>query len=1655
MAPKRKQYGRSADDAFEQGRPAQRARHASRSPSRARSQGARSAKAKVDEISPKIRIPMILHYLQDNDIDHTASWSSELEEIIAYLEYADELRRNGHKDFDENLQGDLFDCQVMISVHRNYEKRNRGKTPYSETKLPLAKHQSRLSWYDRLLPVSKKTAATKRISLIPREGARNSSPFHLIGGKNCDSQLYEMYFKTSGGQRLVQNLTILHRDESLLWQQAPTTKPNLAELENSVYEECVTSRDNLVKNSQFNSPSSQKDEDVSVEDAVRQRGWRRAALQQLLQLFDNQENRAVNTPWRRVALPTPVKQRKEVPFHTAARIRNRAEVDDGVKDVKIRGIGHSSEEPSPYVYWFNEYLEQSNVLSSFTRRNYMVTSWNKRAAVAIPPNFQGPYTFNGRNVYDDNWLKVGKECLVLRKNLERAAGRHEPGSRFLPTLIEDIEQGERGFAPSTSIRPRPQVDFDPAKGGTFLLLDEFDMAWLKFLMEPGSAPGLIKYSNKSPQDNLLILFDHRIQTLFNDTHQNMFWAKTKCADDYKGFPSYKSQMVPLTELLAIINRGGRKLGKEKGHRVWTASDLNDHDTNPPNTLYQFTLEEARFACIKLARQGRLFYEGPILEDVDDYVNSIEWDQDKQCRFYKTNDLNDWGCVGMHKTEIFPEHRIIWRHESEEALRDFNQAYKKLVLGIFERDEDENLPKGFVPESVYKVGTYPEGGFEAARQSPIWEDIVPIDVAAAQELGLTERTIQFFRNLAYRLGRTIRHYQQVQKRSAKSPGLPRKELKAVSAQWREMVGDVATAAQQAGYKPIRFTRLTDVIPRASPGNPAANSADLTAIFTTIRKGLINDSVQNNTQTYPSRPCYEKNDRGVVVKTFQRQNVWGWADKTIREHHSPYLRKRYFDVRRWPLNRQSEATQKIIRTRKDEDICLQSPLAWYRYGIRVGPNKGARGPCENTIIDVLPATQQLAASQLVEKFKQALVVSMRNSNVSLVDEWEFIINPPLRDPWRLLSAGDTLEPIVRPTSKYIPGPPVFPMGDTLLKQIQISQELESILDPQPQNLGAKLLGKVTGWFSPEPDRIPLLPDIDENRAPRSNPRKRRLPPAFLSEIEPEPKVAALTDPFNDRIPARPRHLHDMRGPSSRRARPARPGPWSTANLANSLDTPEEKENIRRERVEAVATLLRGKVIDQVQLAASASEEVPAPPVWKVKSKTQDARKPDEVPTVEIVKNEEGASATTKVNLDLPKSKAEEGYVWPASVRRPRYSIVQDDGREIVMIDQDELGGLERAVRVPPSQWPVAEVAPPNIIVRVNPATQAQPQTFRPLTNPLMNPLTNTSTKPPTQDSTWLDFAKKTQPTAPSISLTSKDPSRSSSTSRRPSGSTSGTTTTRVSTTGTSTTGGITTATRVSTTGTSITGGTSITPGIPTTGGTPITDGTPITGGTSMITPPTSKTSSRRGSQSGTSSQSRTNSVSQTATGSAETCQVPTGQTVDVSGVPATDNNGDERHIITRGWIALQNQTFPTGYQAVPTSGRANHCGIHAMVISLRRQLPTLPGTMDVTYERLLALGSDPRVQARLADIDPNFTKGFDVNANFTVDLLAAMLEGWGMKYNVRLHLGLIFPRRNQGLVGHYEREPPERRELHRLDPQCRPEYEGGEGRHDPRGSHRGGH
>lgn len=166
------------------------------------------------------------------------------------------------------------------------------------------------------------------------------------------------------------------------------------------------------------------------------------------------------------------------------------------------------------------------------------------------------------------------------------------------------------------------------------------------------------------------------------------------------------------------------------------------------------------------------------------------------------------------------------------------------------------------------------------------------------------------------------------------------------------------------------------------------------------------------------------------------------------------------------------------------------------------------------------------------------------------------------------------------------------------------------------------------------------------------------------------------------------------------------------------------------------------------------------------------------------------------------------------------------------------------------------------------------------------------------------------------------------------------------------------------------------------------------TNTSTPPTSRGSSRKGSRTETTP----------VKGSSEMTQLPSGKVVNCINVPLNDVSGKPRHPMTRGWLALKEEAFPHGYRAIPTSGKQNLCGVNAIIISLRRQLPALPGVSTLTNASLLAMAKDQRVLDRIAEVGE---ARFDANSNFTIDTLAAMLEGWGCSHNVLLHLGIMFP------------------------------------------------
>lgn len=1039
-------------------------------------------------------------------------WEHKLQDITRYLQNADRRRRTGDRRFTGALSKQLDLCFKLIAIHRRYEKWNRGVTPWSNDVLPKAHRVSRLEKYDRMFPAPPtQTGAENRpkthVSLTPRPSWRTYSPF-------CPSRLeadttpdWDAFFEAKGGTDLVDALEKLRDDEEMLWHNRAGHK-NLSEMENATYERILAEHTLPRSVRDAATPSGTKKRPGSVRDFARLRGARRAILQKILNTqFTNQENRNLNTPWRRVALPESVPVREEDGFRPdAVVIHNRnATTEEGPKNA----LGSTEMDPSPWIYWYNKHAAQISMLSYWARELIKKENWLDKKQIALPYNYQGPYIFTPKSIFDEHWHVMGVKCIGLQHNLARAAGKHEPGGRYLlERVTQDVLAGINNAQLPPGILIRNEIDYNQ-KTKSFELVGDTEVEWLKYLLRPGSSSGFVGYGDRTPQDQRLILFDHRLQTLYNDAYTDLFWARDPLHRRDSAPTQYTSQKVPLTTLVDIINRGGRKLVKEEaGREVWRAADLDRNDAHPPNDLYQFSLAEARDASIQLARMGRLVYEGPRRQETEEEEDVSEGSH-RHLSFYDSEDAGDWGSVGVRKMEVWPEECIVWRHASRADREKYNHDYKNLwVEYMLQQDsktgerrfapaEDwprEHYERQFLPEMAHAPGTYATDSEQARLQCPAFEDLVSFRRAFEKQLGLSERTVQYFRIIAYRMGLTIRNFRDVVARGPTDPPAPfnRTDLEYAVKMWEESVLDGRRGGVSPTYLPFIASRPHEVIARSQPNHPDVASEDPAKVYTAIRRGIIDDCVKNRTMLYPCRVAVYKDAAGRAGEAYERADLWGWADPTIRQHHAPYIRRAYFDVNRWPLNRQGEATRKRIRARLDEDPAVQPTLAWNRYGIRVGPRGGNTGAgCSDGAADgdvdmtdapaaggggsgsggfdfdllgSLRPDQRPAARVLMQKFNEALVDMLKDASPALKDTWQLTITPPSSAE----SRGPKLVPIVAQQSRFFPGPSSFPMGDTLLKELKVSQDIMDSMLPPFTSLNPTLLAPVTSciltYFTP---------------------------------------------------------------------------------------------------------------------------------------------------------------------------------------------------------------------------------------------------------------------------------------------------------------------------------------------------------------------------------------------------------------------------------------------------------------------------------------------------------------------------------------------------------------------------------------------------------------
>ncbi|KAI1173564.1 hypothetical protein F4777DRAFT_600480 [Nemania sp. FL0916] len=992
----------------------------------ARSSFQHNSPQRTTQNNPSVIIPRILRYLRENDKDRDANWDSNFQLIRDYLVAAHREMVTGGLGFnDPNVRAAVDDARSMVRVHLVSEGlAQQQKTPWTTDILRGQITQERLLTYPKAFPLPEPDRAKSQHRPVkPTPRPDEKVPLH--SGRPRNPGEVDSYVRSEN-----RYFRVTRRQARAGLPTSSSDKPGLFDDENQAYERYMAS--GLAETSSRPPPPSNNDTKDS--SFYTRRGWERAALQQCLNMFTSNENRVINTPWRRAVLPydPPPPLPKEVPL--SPRIVEPSQVtNDKMKD------------PFSWLHFSYEHTQIVHFLANRQRQSYNDQSWNNFSASALPANFRGPHIYRGLSVHDQHWLRIGRYLDNLESLMHKAWGAAP--RPLLRAILRDIDAGKQnntgGFDLDNShqlpadqqddmhnrkrywrrdIKRRIGIDSrdDNNNDDNFKLMDNFDIAWLRYLCQPSRTLEMCDPS-KQPGENLTILFDAKLQSYFrnlavseipNDDNLQI-WSETR--DDLDNVMN-NHRPDTLRTVLAYINGCTDAQLRQSGY-------TNPNSTHP-NACYQFSIEEAQFMCAELHMLGRCVY-------IPDRGNQP-------------------ARVGRPKYNVHPEDRVMWRYDNLFQFQGMNSEYIDDMVNHYDTgygswsqyngdgprfaqelefimdhvgpDFSEELERvetrhpaprtpaalaarqdfirdNLVPEGLYHVGNAHEDSRENHRESPYWSDLATWEVmgtylqqyqtdqrARRNAIGFhyyysgepyqaqtPERTVQFFRNLAYRMGRTMRYVGLIRTRlkylqndDGSVPTRPPLDTSTDLKQPRPLANADANANPAAGQAPAIVEKwwhavstndfnlahqnwqtairngsgdlallppdINEVLQRADPDGSHRNLLRVSQDpFTIIREGIIDDCFHNRPVMYPGRLNAILDSENKEYQGFQRPNLFDWATTRQRRFQAPHTRQHFFNMKRWPLIRVLPHRAETIRGRRDEVARIDPSQPGQEYGI----------------------------------------------------------------------------------------------------------------------------------------------------------------------------------------------------------------------------------------------------------------------------------------------------------------------------------------------------------------------------------------------------------------------------------------------------------------------------------------------------------------------------------------------------------------------------------------------------------------------------------------------------------------------------------------------------------------------------------------------------
>ncbi|KAI1421524.1 hypothetical protein F5Y12DRAFT_718382 [Xylaria sp. FL1777] len=1210
------------------------------------------------EFDPSTTIPRILSYLRDNDADRDGNWNANFPLIRGYIAEASQQMTAGALGYsDPKLRAALEDARVMISVHLASEKRDREKTPWTTDILRGQTTQERLLSYPEVFPLPEPNRAKSQyrpVDPIPRPKDNSTiwnTTLKAVDPTTGSSVLAEVDEYVESEDRFfqaVRNFVKIGETNNSTWND------NKFITENRVYEQYI--RRGIAETRAKVVPPYDSQEIAKGPSFYNRRGWQRAALQQCLNLFTSHENRVINTPWRRLVLPyePPAPLPKDTVY--VPRVVDPKDVNEKEKD-PFSWLYWSSKYAETVDWLADSQRRRYNSLSwnDFSVSALPVNFRGPRIYRGFAVHDQhwlriGEQLENIESLLHSAWGAAPRPLLraILRDidagRQENTGGPNMNNSLQLPAEDDDdIHDRKRYWR--RDIKRRLGIDNikDNTDDDNYKLVDDVEISWLKYLCEPSRTLEMCDPS-KLPTHNLAIVFDAKLQSFFKnlelsgvpDSRELYLWGEDR-NDIHEVMHAYEPK--PLTTVLAYINGCAESELKQGG----------DTDPNPehPNSCYQFSMDEAEFCCIELQQLGRcVFIPGrggkPARVDRPSYnvhpEDRVMWRYEDLQHLHETNaeylaDMLDHYDTAYGNWSLYHENRPRFARELEFILdhagSDFSPELERL-------ETQEKHPgtatasakrrafiEGYlVPEGLCRVGNTLADSADSDRDPPLRDDLATWEAVGAylkkyheqvkkQHKGETyyysgepyypqtpERTAQFFRNIAYRMGRTLRYVDQVKERlqylengpktgtmkppldlsaHAKKPrpennvsADPGPTLSVVEKWWQAIstsdydlaIEKWSTAVTEgSGEVALMPPDIKEVLARADPDstfqNPLKQDQDP---FTIIREGIIDDCFRNRPTMYPGRLSGFKDEEDKEFQGYERPNLFVWATKDQRRYQAQHTRQHFFNMQRWPPSRILPHRLDAIRERKDEVLRTDPSRPDQAYGILtnrlpIGNEKPLYAhpiidhhhgrdpedwhylqpdsprhinPAPSVSLDSIYGDSSTGSSKSSKAGNNTIannknIISVNTVTIDPVNINPFSVNlfndnaggssgnnttsnnMPLTGKkgttghkgTRRLKGG--LIPFRRTDEKFAPGPAIFPMGDTLLQKVMISNELNRALYPARPFYKDPLLGLSRVWkkvAGGEVPLIPLVPPVARSNIPRSNPSKRKMPIEFLN-------------------------------------------------------------------------------------------------------------------------------------------------------------------------------------------------------------------------------------------------------------------------------------------------------------------------------------------------------------------------------------------------------------------------------------------------------------------------------------------------------------------------------------------------------------------------------